>query len=193
MRHWKRTAFAALVLAVAAAPLAAQHEDRHAEHGEHEMEHATATAIRDVMLGQFGSSSFKMDALSKAMPADLYSWAPQDGLMTVAEVYAHIARYNFMYLNDNLGIPAPSDIDWQNLESWTDKQAIVDALELSIAHVNEKVAAMSEHDLNTTTNLYGREVPGWAVLVQLVAHMNEHVGQAVAYARVNDVVPPWSR
>lgn len=163
------------------------------EHGEHMMEHATAQAIRDEMLGQFNNSAFKMDALSKAVPAELYSWAPAEGLMTVAEVYAHIARYNFMYLNDNLGIPAPEGIDWQNLESWTDKQRIVEALELSIAHVKEKVAAMSEHDLNTTSQLYGREVAGWSVLVQLVAHMNEHVGQSVAYARMNGVTPPWSR
>jgi hypothetical protein len=36
-------------------------------------------------------------------------------------------------------------------------------------------------------------VPRWAVMLQLVAHMNEHLGQSIAYARANDVVPPWSR
>ena len=25
-----------------------------------------------------------------------------------------------------------------------------------------------------------------------VAHMNEHVGQSIAYARMNGIVPPWS-
>lgn len=190
MKRFITAALTSLAIVWAAGPLAAQHEG---QHGAHDMQHATAEAIRDDMLGHFGNSSFKMDALSKAMPAELYSWAPGEGLMTVAEVYAHIARYNFMYLNDNLGIPAPDGIDWQNLESWTDKARIVEALELSIAHVNEKVAAMTEHDLNTTTRLYGREVQGWAVLTQLVAHMNEHVGQSVAYARMNGVAPPWSR
>jgi uncharacterized damage-inducible protein DinB len=52
---------------------------------------------------------------------------------------------------------------------------------------------MSEADLTRMTTLYGRDVPGWAVLFQLLSHMNEHVGQSVAYARMNDVVPPWSR
>jgi len=28
---------------------------------------------------------------------------------------------------------------------------------------------------------------------QLVAHMNEHLGQSIAYARANEIVPPWSR
>ena len=149
--------------------------------------------IRDEMLGQFANSSFKMTALSEAVPADLYEWAPAEGLMTVATVYAHIARYNFMYLSDNLGIPAPDGVDWENLETLTDKTRIVDALKLSIEHVNEQVGKMTDADLTATTELYGREVPGWAVLTQLVAHMNEHVGQSVAYARMNGVAPPWSR
>jgi uncharacterized damage-inducible protein DinB len=47
--------------------------------------------------------------------------------------------------------------------------------------------------LGEPTRLYGRELPRWGVLVQLVAHMNEHLGQSIAYARMNGVVPPWSR
>jgi len=153
----------------------------------------TAPAVRDEMLGQFQNSSFKMTALSEAMPVELYGWSPMEGTMTVATVYAHIARYNFMYLAENLGIPAPQGVDWQNLESLTDKTAIREALVLSVEHVREKVGAMTAADLARTTTLYGRQVPGWAVLVQLVSHMNEHVGQAVSYARMNGIVPPWSR
>jgi hypothetical protein len=47
--------------------------------------------------------------------------------------------------------------------------------------------------LGRETSLYGRRVGEWAVLLQLVTHMNEHLGQSIAYARMNDVVPPWSR
>jgi uncharacterized damage-inducible protein DinB len=149
--------------------------------------------IRDDMLGQFGNSSFKMAALSEAMPEDLYGWAAGEGLMTVATVYAHIARYNFMYLSDNLDIAAPQGVDWENLETLTDKTKIVEALNVSIEHVNTEVAKMTDAELASMTRLYGREVPRWAVLTQLVAHLNEHVGQAVAYARINGVAPPWSR
>lgn len=151
-----------------------------------------ATAVRDEMLGQFENSSFKMTALSEAMPEELWDWSPMEGTMPVATVYAHIARYNFMYLAENLGIPAPEGIDWQNLESITDRTAIREALVLSVEHVREAVGAMTAEDLTRTTTLYGRQVPGWAVLVQLVSHMNEHVGQAVSYARMNGIVPPWS-
>ena len=31
------------------------------------------------------------------------------------------------------------------------------------------------------------------VLLRALAHANEHLGQMIAYARVNGVVPPWSK
>ena len=52
--------------------------------------------------------------------------------------------------------------------------------------------ALDDAALASDTRLYGRTVDRWAVLVQLVAHMNEHLGQSIAYARMNGVVPPWS-
>ena len=52
---------------------------------------------------------------------------------------------------------------------------------------------MGEEALTAETRLYGRRVAGWAVLFQLLSHMNEHVGQSVAYARMNGIAPPWSR
>jgi hypothetical protein len=30
-------------------------------------------------------------------------------------------------------------------------------------------------------------------LISMSAHLSEHLGQAIAYARVNHVTPPWSR
>jgi uncharacterized damage-inducible protein DinB len=148
---------------------------------------------RDDILGHFERSSRKMESLSQAIPAELYTWSPGEGVMSIARVYMHIARYNYMYLEENLGIPAPSGVDWANFESVADKAMVVDLLAKSIEHVKQSVANMSEEHLMRETTLYGRQVAGWAVLSQLVAHMNEHVGQSIAYARVNGIVPPWSR
>ncbi|UCD24190.1 MAG: DinB family protein, partial [Gemmatimonadota bacterium] len=149
--------------------------------------------LRDDLLGHFGRSSRKMEQLSQAVPAELYTWSPGEGVMSIARVYMHIARYNYMYLEENLGIAAPAGVDWPNFESITDKESVVELLAQSIEHVKQSVGSMSEADLTRETTLYGRQVAGWAVLVQLVAHMNEHVGQSIAYARMNGIVPPWSR
>lgn len=154
---------------------------------------STPGDYRDEFLRQFEGSSRKVSLLSEAMPAEKYDWSPGPGVRSVARVYAHIARYNFLYLTENLGMHAPDGIDYQSLEDLTDKEQIRDVLEHSIRHVRMMVADMSEEDLTREVELYGRRVPGWAVLFQLVAHMNEHVGQSVAYARMNGITPPWSQ
>lgn len=151
------------------------------------------TDYRDEFARHFEQSSRKVLSLSKAMPASTYEWAPDEGLMAVAQVYAHIARYNYLYLHESLGISAPQGVDWRNFESITDKDRIVALLEQSVEHVRTATRNMTEADLTRSTRLYGRDVAGWAVLFQLLAHMNEHVGQSVSYARMNGVVPPWSR
>jgi hypothetical protein len=73
------------------------------------------------------------------------------------------------------------------------KDQLVALLQQSRDYVKRSVAAMPASQMDAPTTLYGRPVPQWAVLVQLVAHMNEHLGQSIAYARSNNVVPPWSQ
>lgn len=130
--------------------------------------------------------------LAEAMPADLYDWRPGEGVFSVQEVYTHIARYNYLYLENSLGIAAPADVDVENMESITGKQQVVDVLERSIKHVLAAVEEMPASTFTEPAQLYGRTVDGQAVLMQLITHMSEHVGQSIAYARMNDVVPPWS-
>lgn len=132
-------------------------------------------------------------SLAKAMPAETYSWRPEEGVSSVEEVYTHIARYNFYYLQNSLGIPVPDDVDVENIESITGKEEVVEILERSIVYVKEHLEAMAESKLGEQTELYGRTVNGQAVLMQLITHMSEHVGQAIAYARVKGIVPPWSK
>jgi uncharacterized damage-inducible protein DinB len=154
---------------------------------------STPEDYRDEFMNHFERSSRKVVMLSQEIPADLYSWSPGEGVMSIARVYAHIARYNYLYFEESLGIQAPAGVDWENFESLTDKATIVEVLNASIEHVRTSAESMTESDLTRLTTLYGRQVAGWAVLFQLLAHMNEHVGQSVAYARMNGIVPPWSR
>ena len=144
--------------------------------------------------GQFEGSAEKLVALAEAMPAESYSWQPMEGVYTVAAVYMHVARYNYMYPDMYLGVDAPAEVDYGSLEERvTTRDEAVRVLVASMDHVRGILESMSDADLATKTELYGREVESWAVLLQLMTHMNEHLGQAIAYARMNRVVPPWSR
>jgi uncharacterized damage-inducible protein DinB len=113
---------------------------------------------------------------------------------SVARVYMHIAAYNYMYPDQNLGrdtpVPAAEYGRWE--DRVTEKAEVVRILEGSMQYVRSLAEGMSDAELGRETELYGRDVAQWAVLFQLVAHMNEHLGQSIAYARMNGVVPPWS-
>ena len=147
--------------------------------------------FKEQFLQHFDRAS-RVLALAEAMPANLYSWRPDEGVFSVEEVYTHIARYNFYYLEESLGIPAPNDLDVENMEAITGKEEVVDILKHSIKHVKEHIGEMPDSNIQAETVMYGRTVNGQAVLMQLVTHKSEHVGQAIAYARVNGIMPPWS-
>ena len=153
---------------------------------------SAATDYRDEFMHHFRQSTRKIISLAEAMPEELYMWSPGPGVLPVGQVYMHIARYNYFYPETALGIAAPADVDVANLESITDKAEITKLLRQSVEHVRLHVSRMTTEDLTRTTTLYRRQIAGWAVLFQLLAHMNEHVGQSVSYARMNGIVPPWS-
>lgn len=177
----------ALGAAVAAAGLALAPAPVHAQ--------SSPPGFMEEFEGQFGASARKLVALARAMPESTYEWSPGEGVATVATVYMHIARYNYMYPHENMGRDAPvSPSEYARWEDEvTDKEEVVRILEASMQYVRDVAASMSTADLGAATMLYGREVGEWAVLLQLVTHMNEHLGQSIAYARMNGVVPPWSR
>lgn len=145
--------------------------------------------------GQFDAAARKLVALAEAMPESTYDWSPGDGVADVARVYMHIARYNYMYPHENMGMDTPvSPAEYGGWEGGvTDKERVVEILTESMEYVRSVAASMSASELDLATTLYGREVGQWAVLLQLVTHMSEHLGQSIAYARMNDIVPPWSR
>jgi uncharacterized damage-inducible protein DinB len=147
--------------------------------------------------GQFGASSSKLVALAEAIPASSYAWSPGEGVASVGRVYLHIARYNYMYPHENMGRPTPVSPEeyrrWEDSAGQMSKEEVVQILTASMEYVRDVARGMDASDLGTETTLYGRQVGEWAVLLQLVTHMNEHLGQSIAYARMNGVAPPWSR
>ncbi|MFN0178343.1 MAG: DinB family protein [Gemmatimonadales bacterium] len=152
---------------------------------------STAGGFAAEIMLQFNESMNKFVALAEAMPADKYGWSPAPGVMTVAKVYAHVARYNYLYPATSLGVAAPAGQDADAAEDLAAKAQLVARLKESRDHIKSVVAGL--RDPGQETAQYGRKLPQWSVLLQLVAHMNEHLGQSIAYARMNGIVPPWSR
>lgn len=153
----------------------------------------TSVEIRDRLAGHFNVAMSKFIALAEAMPDGTYTWSPGEGVMEVGEVFMHVARYNYLYLSENMGIALPAGVDMSSMEAVREKAQVLEALTDSRDWARKSMGAMGAADLEEETELYGRTVKKWGVVTQLVSHMSEHLGQSIAYARMNGVIPPWSR
>jgi uncharacterized damage-inducible protein DinB len=130
--------------------------------------------------------------LADAFPADKYTWRPGPGVKSVAEVFLHVsaANYNMYKL---IGAPVPPVLDVAGMEeSTTDKAKIIATLKASYAHAEKAITDMPDANLEKTMPWLGGTITQRGVLLYIIPHIAEHLGQAIAYARMNGVVPPWS-
>ena len=132
----------------------------------------------------------KIMKLAEATPAEKYSWRPSADVRSISEVYTHIAGSNY-FLCTFLGIDPPAGMD-QDMEKHVTKKADVLA-ELHKSFDYLRAAASSNTDLEKSVKMFGMQTTHRGVYMTILSHLHEHLGQSIAYARMNGVVPPWSR
>jgi uncharacterized damage-inducible protein DinB len=174
-----RSLFLPLVLAGGAVSLTAQPAP------------AKVPGFRGLFLKQLEDVQGKVVGLAEAMPQEKYSWRPADGVRSVAEVFTHIASANF-FLPTFIGVKPPATFS-PAIAKETDKAKVVDALKSSFEHVRQVALNMPDADLEKPVKLFGQDTTYEGVLFLIANHMHEHLGQSIAYARTNGVVPPWSK
>jgi len=145
---------------------------------------------------EWDSAARRLDQLAEAIPEKTYGWRPSAGVRSVSEAIMHVAAANFS-LAAALGSSQPDDLP-KDPEKIVDKAEVLRLLRRSFEHLGEAMERVLEGDLDQAppkdgTTAKGRFGDGRRVLLRALAHSNEHRGQLVAYARMNGVVPPWSR
>ena len=143
----------------------------------------------------------KLVTLAKQMPAAKYDWRPGTGVRSVREVFLHIAADNY-FLPIPVGVPAPAAtritatdfaaigaFEKQNLT----QDATVAALEQSFAHLMKALADTPDSRLEDKVKVFGQDMTVRQLWLVTATHLHEHLGQAIAYARMNGVAPAWSR
>jgi uncharacterized damage-inducible protein DinB len=163
---------------------------------------ATAqSALMADLLRDVGQVEQKLVALARAMPADKYDWRPGEGVRSVGEVFKHVAADNYL-LSAGTGAAAPAATgiraeDYNTAVAYEnrtlDRDAIIAELEASFAHLKKAMSATTDSRLREKVSLFGGEMSIQQLWVLEVGHIHEHLGQSIAYARSNGVVPPWSR
>jgi uncharacterized damage-inducible protein DinB len=142
--------------------------------------------------GEWTHASRQLVALAEAIPAEKYSWRPGAGVRSTGEVFMHIAGTNFFLLK-RMGHKVPADFDSVDAEKVaTDKAKVIDWLKRSLDAVREAHAAATPAEFKKTEKFFDHDATDEGLYLRLLVHANEHMGQLVAYARMNGVVPPWS-
>jgi uncharacterized damage-inducible protein DinB len=142
--------------------------------------------------GEWGHVSRQLIALAEAIPADKYSWRPAPGVRSVSEVFMHITIANFWLLSIT-GPKMPPDLKQEMEKTVTKKADVIAWLKRSLDAVKTARAQLKPGDLERKVKVDGKTVTVDGMYLRIIIHDNEHMGQLVAYARMNGIVPPWSK
>ena len=130
--------------------------------------------------------------LANAVPADKFTWRPSADSRSFAEVLLHVAgeRYGILGM---MGAEPPQGFDRKAFEkSTTDKAQIIAELNKSWQFSQKTISGINNADFAKMLPKLGPQANEGDVVYILVADAHEHLGQAVAYARENGIVPPWT-
>lgn len=150
------------------------------------------TGYRSEVLAEVMVQEDKFTRLAEAIPAEKYTWRPAPDVRSFAEVFLHVcaANYNLYKL---VGTPPPAGLDVRTLEkSTTDKTKVMAMLKDSFAHAKKAITVMPDADLDKSMDWFGGKNTERGVLLFIVRHAAEHLGQSIAYARFVGIVPPWT-
>jgi len=143
----------------------------------------------------------KFIALAKAIPAEKYAWRPGADIRSVNEVLRHVASDNYLIpaalgyaVDPSTGIKGE---DYKTAQAFEKKQSTkeqtVADLEKSFASLKKNMQATTPAKLGDSVKLFGQPFTMQKAWVLGTTHLHEHLGQLIAYARVNGVKPPWSQ
>ena len=141
----------------------------------------------------------KFTALAEAMPEEDLSYRPMDGVRSVEEVFIHVAADNW-WVPAMMGWEAPPETEVTEdpatftayQERTMTREEMLEALDASFVFFRESMRE-SAGDLDRGVSLRGTPAVMGDIWIRATVHLHEHLGQSIAYARANEVVPPWSR
>lgn len=146
--------------------------------------------VRGEILHEFDFAANRVMQLAEKMTQEQYAWRPGAGVRSVSEVLVHFAAGG-PFLASLGGAPAfalPNNPE----KTVTDKAQVLDLLKRTTEHVRQSLRNTTDADLDKPATLFGRPTTVRGVWLLVAAHAHEHLGQLIAYARTNNVVPPWS-
>jgi uncharacterized damage-inducible protein DinB len=154
--------------------------------------------FRADLIGQLEYVQKQVLDLENAIPDAKFTWRPNKEVRSISEVYSHIAFGNY-FIGKFAGIALPEGViasspadeaKWEKMS--TDKKVIREQIVKSFAHAENAIKNMSDASLENMVDFFGNKMTVRSTLMIMLSHVHEHLGQSIAYARMNGIVPPWT-
>jgi len=154
----------------------------------------SAAAVKAAFIADIDAVRTKFVGLAEAFPQDKYTWRPMDGVRSVSEVLMLIASEGYGFAPTAFGgKPAMSREESGALSKVTDKAQVISHLSKGFAYAKQTLEAIDPATLVGRRNVFGKERTAPEIVLLVTGDMHEHLGQLIAYARMNHIVPPWSK
>jgi len=142
---------------------------------------------QNALAREAGTLSDKFSGLARVMSGK-YDWKPGEGVRSVGDVFNLIVKENGLLAGaltgasgGSAGVPI------------ADPEKMQAALKTSYASLQKTIEGLSNSDLKDPVKLFGKEMTKEGAIRYIFGDQHEHLGQSIAYARTNGVIPPWSK
>ena len=162
------------------------------------MNKEAAAAVKASFVNDLETLRGKFVGLAEAFPQDKYTWRPMDGVRSVSEVLMLAAFEGYNFIPTSFGAKG-ADLGTREeaakLRTLTDKTQIIEHLNKGFAHAKKELEALDPATLTGRRKVVisPRELAVSDIALGIGGDLHEHLGQMIAYARMNHIVPPWSK
>ena len=156
----------------------------------------SAAAVKASFLSDLETLRDKFVGLANAFPEDKYTWRPMEGVRSVSEVLMLAAFEGYSFIPTSFGAKA-ADLgpreEAAKLRTLSDKAQVIDHLNKGFAHAKKELEALDAATLTGKRKIMGQDLTFADGVIAISGDLHEHLGQMIAYARMNHIVPPWSK
>jgi hypothetical protein len=156
----------------------------------------TAAAVKASFLNDLETLRGKFVGLAEAFPQDKYTWRPMEGVRSVSEVLMLAAFEGYSFIPSSFGgknADLGSREEAAKLRTLTDKAQVIEHLNKGFAHAKKELEALDAATLTAKRKVMGRDLAVTDIALGIGGDLHEHLGQMIAYARMNHIAPPWSK
>ena len=184
-----RVAWLVAVIAVAGAtPL----------HAQDILPRASAVEVRARFIADLDTLQSKFVALAEAIPAEKYAWRPAPGVRSIGEAFMHVASEYYVYNPMAYGAtPSPvvqrAQGAMEKFEAQSTKADVMKHLTEGFAFTKSALSGVDEAKITGTQKLFGGDRTIIETSLIMSGDLHEHMGQLIAYARMNGIKPPCSK